>query len=143
MPLGVRGAQLTSNGLDPVWANPTNRNVLYVSNSGSDSNPGTELLPFKTIKYATTQAKLGEIVEIENISGGISAIPGTYDVFATGGTGTGFEARIVADGSTTPTIEIISGGNGYTTGNTLTISNAVYGGTPATDITLLEAYFPN
>jgi hypothetical protein len=135
LPLGVRGAQLTSNGLDPIWANPTNRNVLYVSNAGNDSNPGTELLPFKTIKYACTQAKSGEIVELENISGGISAIPGTYTVFATGGSGTGFEARIVADGSTVPTIEIISGGNGYTTGNTLTIPNTYFGGSPSTNIT--------
>jgi len=135
LPIGVPGSQLTTNGLDPIWANPTNRNVLYVANAGNDSNPGTELLPFKTLKYALTQAKSGEIVEVSNVSGGISAIPGTYEVTTTGGTGTGFTARVVMDGTTTPTIEIISGGNGYTTGNTLTISASQFGGSPATPIT--------
>jgi hypothetical protein len=135
--IGVAGSQLTSNGLDPVWNNPTNRNILYVANDGSDSNPGTELLPFKTIKYGLTQTGRGDVTDFDTstITGGTGGIAGTYDVVSTGGTGTGFTARVIIDGSTTPAIDITDGGKNYTAGDTITIPNSQIGGTPATNIT--------
>jgi hypothetical protein len=135
LPIGVAGSQLTSNGLEPVWKNPTNRNILYVANDGSDSNPGTELLPFKTIKYALTQTGRGDVTDINTISGGTGGIAGTYDVTGSGGAGTGFTARVTIDGSTTPVIDITDGGKNYVAGNTITISSSQLGGTPATNIT--------
>ena len=137
LPIGVAGSQLTSNGLDPVWKNPTNRNILYVANDGDDSNPGTELLPFKTIKYGLTQTGRGDVTDFDTstISGGTGGIVGTYDVTGSGGTGTGFTARVTIDGSTTPVIDITNGGKNYTAGDTITISNSQIGGTPATNIT--------
>jgi hypothetical protein len=137
LPIGVAGSQLTSNGLEPVWNNPTNRNILYVANDGSDSNPGTELLPFKTIKYGLTQTARGDVTDFDTstISGGTGGTPGTYDITGSGGTGTGFTARVTIDGSTTPVIDITNGGKNYTVGDTITISNSQIGGTPATNIT--------
>jgi hypothetical protein len=135
LPIGVAGSQLTSNGLDPIWKNPTNRNILYVANDGDNSNPGTELLPFKTIEYALTQTGRGDITDIDTISGGTFNIPGTYDVTGSGGTGIGFTARVTIDGSTTPVIDITDGGKNYTVGNTITISSFQVGGTPGTNIT--------
>jgi hypothetical protein len=137
LPLGVLGAQLTSNGLDPVWKNPTNKQVLYVSNDGDDSNPGTELLPFKTIKYGLTQTGRGDVTDFDTstISGGIGGIPGVYDVTGSGGLGTGFTARVTIDGSTIPVIDITDGGKNYIVGDTITISSAQIGGSPATNIT--------
>jgi len=137
LPIGVAGSQLTSNGLDPIWKNPTNRSVLYVSNDGSDSNPGTELLPFKTIKYALTQTGKGDVTDFDTstITGGTGGLAGTYDVTGSGGTGTGFTARVTIDGSSQPVIDITDGGKNYSTGDTITISNSQIGGTPATNIT--------
>jgi hypothetical protein len=134
LPIGITGSVLTSDGLEPIWQNPEGKNVLYVSNGGSDSNPGTLFLPFKTIRYALSQATSNDVVDIENISGGISATDGIYTVTATGGSGTGFTARVVIDGSSLPVITIIDGGEGYTAGNQLTISSSQIGGTPATNI---------
>jgi hypothetical protein len=135
LPIGVAGSQLTSNGLEPVWKNPTNRNILYVANDGSDSNPGTELLPFKTIKYALTQTGRGDITDIDTstITGG-AGLAGSYDVTGTGGTGTGFTARITIDGSSTPVIDITNGGKNYSVGDTINITSVQLGGTPAVDI---------
>jgi len=137
LPLGVAGSQLTSNGLDPVWKNPTNRNILYVANDGDNSNPGTELLPFKTIAYALTQCGKGDVTDFDTstITGGTGGIAGTYDVTGSGGSGTGFTARVTIDGSSQPVIDITNGGKNYTVGNTITIPLAQIGGTPATDIT--------
>ena len=137
LPIGVAGSQLTSNGLDPVWKNPTNRNILYVANDGDNSNPGTELLPFKTIEYALTQTGRGDVTDFDTstITGGTGGIAGTYDVTGSGGSGTGFTARVTIDGSTTPVIDITNGGKNYTAGNTITISSSQIGGTPATNIT--------
>jgi hypothetical protein len=137
LPIGVAGAQLTSDGFDPVWKNPTNRQVLYVSNDGSDTNPGTEILPFKTIKYGLTQTGRGDVTDfdISTISGGTGGIAGTYDVTGTGGTGTGFTARVTIDGSSIPIIDITNGGKNYVAGDTITIPTSQIGGTPATNIT--------
>jgi hypothetical protein len=52
LPIGVVGSVLTTDGTDPSWSNPEGANVIYVANSGSDSNPGTQFLPFKTLYYA-------------------------------------------------------------------------------------------
>ena len=68
--IGVRGSVLTTDGTDPIWSNAEAGNVKYVANSGSDSNPGTEYLPYKTINYALSQATSGDIIEIDTISGG-------------------------------------------------------------------------
>ena len=135
LPLGTSGSVLTSNGLEPVWKNPDAKNVLYVSNGGSDTNPGTQLLPFKTIKKALSIAGKGDIVDIDTISGGSGGTSGIYDVVGSGGSGSGFEARVVIDSSSTPVITITNGGTGYTVGNTITISSAQLGGTPATNLT--------
>jgi hypothetical protein len=136
LPIGVVGSVLTSNGLEPVWSNAGSRGSLFVANNGDDTNPGTSLLPFKTIEYALSQASKGDVVTITGITGGTGGISGTYSVTATGGTGTGFAGRIVVDSSTvTATLTITNGGKNYTAGDTLTISNAQLGGTPATNMT--------
>jgi hypothetical protein len=49
LPIGVVGSVLTTDGTEPVWSNAEGANVIYVANSGSDSNPGTQFLPFKTV----------------------------------------------------------------------------------------------
>ena len=54
-------------GTDPSWSNAETKNVYYVSNSGSDSNPGSQYLPFKTINYALSQATSGDIVDFDTI----------------------------------------------------------------------------
>jgi hypothetical protein len=46
LPIGVVGSVLTTDGTDPIWSNAEGRNVNYVANSGSNSNPGTQFLPF-------------------------------------------------------------------------------------------------
>ena len=129
LPIGPAGSQLTSNGLDPVWRNPSNRSVLYVSNSGSDSNPGTELLPFKTIKYGLTQCGKGDVTDIDTITGGTSGTPGIYDItsFSVAGSGTGLSLRIVTDGTSVGSVEIVNGGKNYVVGNTITILGTLLG----------------
>ncbi len=136
LPIGVVGSVLTSDGLEPVWSNAGSRGSLFVANNGDDANPGTSLLPFKTIKYALSQASRRDVVTVTNITGGTGGIAGTYEVTTTGGTGTGFAGRVVVDSSTvTATLTITNGGKNYTTGDTLTISSAQLGGTPATNMT--------
>ena len=136
LPIGVVGSVLTSNGLEPVWSNAGSRGSLFVANNGDDTNPGTSLLPFKTIEYALSQASKGDVVTITGITGGTGGISGTYSVTATGGSGTGFTGRIVVDSSTvTATLTITNGGKNYTAGDVLVISSAQLGGTPATNMT--------
>ena len=124
LPIGVAGSYLTSDGSDVKWSNAEGGNVKWVSNGGNDSNPGTEALPYKTINYALSQATSGDVIEIESISGGTGGTPGTFDVSqaSTTGSGTGFQARVVTDGSSTPTITITNGGSGHAEGDTITIS---------------------
>ena len=52
LPIGTVGSVLTTDGTDPIWSNAEGKNVIYVANSGSDSNPGSQYLPYKTIKAA-------------------------------------------------------------------------------------------
>ena len=56
--------------------------LIYVSNQGSDSNVGSEYLPYKTIYYALSQATSGDIIEIDTISGGTGGTSGTFDAVA-------------------------------------------------------------
>ena len=47
--IGTVGSVLTTDGTDPTWSAPEGANVKYVANSGSDSNPGSQYLPYKTL----------------------------------------------------------------------------------------------
>ena len=128
--IGTVGSVLTTDGTDPIWSNAEGKNVYYVANSGSDSNPGTEYLPFKTVYYALQQATSGDVVSFDTKSGGTGGTPGTYDVTQTGSTstGSGAQARVVTDGSSTPTVTLISGGSGHAAGDTLTFAGSSLGG---------------
>jgi len=125
LPIGVSGGVLTTDGTDPVWSNAEGKNVHYVANSGSDSNPGTQYLPFKTVYYALSQATSGDVVDFDTITGGTGGTPGTYDIEQTSsdGTGTGTAARVILDGSSTPTVTITNGGSGHAAGNVITFAN--------------------
>ena len=48
------GSVLTTDGLDVLWSGESGKNILWVSPGGSDDNPGTESLPYKTIQYAAS-----------------------------------------------------------------------------------------
>jgi hypothetical protein len=137
LPIGVAGSILTTDGTDVLWSNAEVANVKWVSNSGSDSNPGTQTLPYKTINYALKQTTSGDIIEIENIAGGSGGTPGTYDVVqaSSTGSGTGFAARVILDGTSTPLVTITDGGTGHAEGDTITISG-VGSPTASTNITL-------
>src|SRR5210317_2009483 len=126
LPIGVVGSVLTTDGTDPIWSNAEGANVLYVANSGSDSNPGTQFLPFKTIYHALSQASSGDVVDFNTITGGTGGTPGTYDITQTSttGSGTGVQARVVLDGSSTPTITITNGGSGHAAGDVITFSDS-------------------
>jgi len=125
LPIGVSGSVLTTDGTDPKWSNAEGKNVYYVSNSGSDSNPGTQYLPFKTIYYALSQATSGDITDFNTITGGTGGTPATYDLSqtATDGSGTGATIRAVVDGSSTPTVVVTNGGSGHAAGDVITFGN--------------------
>src|SRR6056300_1128639 len=122
----VVGSVLTTDGTDPIWSNAEGRNVYYVANSGSDSNPGTQFLPFKTVYHALQQATSGDVVEFDTIRGGTGGVPSTYDITqtSTDGTGTGVQARVVLDGSSTPTVTVTNGGSGHAAGDVITFSDS-------------------
>ena len=128
--IGPVGSVLTTDGTDPSWSNPEGANVKYVANSGSDSNPGTQFLPYKTIYYALSQASSGDVVTIDTIAGGTGGTPGVYDVTQTSttGSGTGFKARVTTDGSSTPSVIITDGGTGHAATNDITINGSQLGG---------------
>ena len=127
--IGVSGAVLTTDGTDPIWSNAEGKNVIYVANSGSDTNPGSQYLPFKTINKALSVASSGDIVEIDTIAGGTGGTPGVYNVTTgiTGGSGGSANFRVTTDGSSTPTVLITDGGNSYVAGETITIAGAQTG----------------
>ncbi len=130
LPIGVSGTVLTTDGTDVVWGAPLGKNVIYVSNQGSDSYVGSQYQPYKTINYALSQASSGDIVEVSSISGGTGGTPGVYNDVAqssSNGPGTGAKFRITTDGSSTPTVEIIDGGTGHVEGNTITINGSSIG----------------
>ena len=131
LPVGVSGTVLTTDGVDTVWGAPLGKNVIYVSNQGSDSYVGSQYQPYKTINYALSQATSGDIVEVSSISGGTGGTPSVYNNVAqtsSNGAGTGAKFRITTDGSSTPTVEIIDGGTGHSEGNTITINGSSIGG---------------
>jgi hypothetical protein len=130
LPIGVSGAVLTTNGTDPSWSNPEGANVKYVANSGSDSNPGTQFLPYQTLYYALSQATSGDVVAFDTIAGGTGGTPGTYDPSqsSTSGSGSGVKIRVTTDGSSVPTaVTLISGGTGHAAGDTITFNGADIG----------------
>jgi hypothetical protein len=141
LPIGVVGSVLSTDGVDPIWSNAEGRNVIYVANSGSDSNPGTQFLPFKTIYHALSTATSGDIVDFNTITGGTGGTPGTYDVSqsATTGSGTSATARIVTDGSSTPTVTITNGGSGHAAGNVVTFPGSSMGSSTDVTITVVSA----
>ena len=126
LPIGTVGSVLTTDGTDPSWSNAEGKNVYYVANSGSDSNPGSRYLPFKTVYYALQQASSGDVVDFDTITGGTGGTPGTYDITqtSTDGSGTGVQARVILDGSSTPTVTITNGGSGHAAGDVITFSNS-------------------
>jgi len=138
LPIGISGSVLTTAGLEPVWSNAEGANVLYVANSGSDTNPGTQFLPFKTIYKALSVASSGDVVDFNTITGGTGGTPSTYDIVQTGttGSGTGVRARVILDGSSTPTVTITNGGSGHAAGDVITFSDDASQLSGATSITI-------
>jgi len=141
--IGTSGSVLTTDGTDPIWSNAEGRNVIYVANSGSDSNPGTQFLPFKTVYHALSQATSGDVVDFNTITGGTGGVPATYDITqtSTSGSGTGCQARVVLDGSSTPTITITNGGSGHAAGDVITFSDSgsQLGGATSITFTVVSA----
>lgn len=139
--IGPVGSVLTTDGTDPVWSNAEGKNVIYVANSGSDTNPGTEYLPYKTIHKALSVSTSGDIVDFDSISGGTGGTPGTYDVSqsASTGTGTGAQIRAVNDGSSTPTVTMINGGSGHAAGDTITFPGSSMGSSSNITIAVVSA----
>jgi len=141
LPIGTVGSVLTTDGTDPSWSNAEGANVIYVANSGDDTNPGTQFLPYKTISKALSVASSGDIVDIDTIAGGTGGTAGTFDVTqsSTDGSGTGFQARITTDGSSTPTIIITNGGSGHAAGDTITINGSQLGSSTNLTFNVLSA----
>ena len=141
LPIGTPGSVLTTDGTDPTWSAAEGKNVYYVANSGSDSNPGTQYLPFKTVYYALGQTTSGDITDFDTITGGTGGTPGVFDVTqsATDGSGTGAQARITTDGSSTPTVVIINGGSGHAAGDVVTFSGSNIGSSSNVTITVVSA----
>ena len=132
LPIGLSGSVLTTDGTDPVWSNAEGGNVIYVANSGDDTNPGTQFLPYKTISKALSVATSGDIVDFNSVSGGTgNGIPGTYisTQSSTTGSGTGAKVRVIADGSSTPTVSLVNGGSGHVAGDVITFPNYEIGNT--------------
>ena len=131
LPLGRSGTVLTSNGTDAIWAeanNPTN--IYYVSTSGNDTTgDGSEHLPYRTIKKASTQTNKSGILSFNTISGGTGGTPNTYkNVASTGGSGSGATFEVVTDGSSTASVTVVNQGSNFAVGNTITIDGSLLGG---------------
>ena len=135
LPIGVSGSVLTTDGTEPSWSAPEGSNVIYVANSGSDTNSGTQFQPYKTIAKALSVATSGDIVDFDTITGGTGGVPGTYTIgqLSTTGSGSGSQIRITTDGSSTPTVEIVNGGLGHTAGDVVTFDAS---GSSASNVTI-------
>ena len=122
--IGTRGSVLTTDGQDVVWSKPESATVYYVSNSGSDTNEGTQHLPFKTIKHATSVATSGDVVDVDTITGGTGGTPGVYN----GVTGTASQDFTVASTPDTTSFTIQLGystlAHTYVNGGTVTKSDS-------------------
>ena len=131
LPIGRQGDRLRVNaaGTGLEYFTPTSGNMLYVSPEGLDTNPGTETLPFRTIKKACQTAQQNGISTISNIAGGPGGTPGTYrNVSITGGSSSGATADVVIDGSSVASVTIVNNGTGWAEGNTATIAGSSLGG---------------
>jgi hypothetical protein len=127
LPIGISGSVLTTSGTEPVWSNAEGANVIYVANTGSNSNPGTQFLPYLTISKALSEATSGDVLTFSTVTGGTGGVAGTYDITQTSTTGSGIgtTARVVILGdSSTPSVTIINGGSGHAVGNVISFSNA-------------------
>src|SRR6056300_1515286 len=139
LPIGVSGSVLTTDGTDVIWSNAEGANVIYVANSGDDTNPGSQFLPYKTISKALSVASSGDVVDFNTITGGTGGTSGTYDITQTGttGSGTGVQARVILDGSSVPTsLTITNGGSGHAAGDVITFTDTTSQLAGATDITI-------
>jgi len=115
------------NGLE--YFNEDSGNTLHVSPEGLDTNPGTETLPFKTIKKACQSAGQNGISQISGLAGGTGGTPGTFrNVSVTGGSSSGAKADVVTDGSSVASVTIVNNGTGWAEGNTATITGSDIGG---------------
>jgi len=141
LPIGVVGSVLTTDGTDPSWSNAEGKNVIYVANSGDDTNPGSQFLPFKTVYKALSVATSGDVVDFDTITGGTGGTPGIYDVTqsSSDGSGTGSQIRVTTDGSSTPTVLITNGGSGHAAGDVITFSGSSIGGSTNVTITVISA----
>src|SRR5210317_554396 len=146
LPIGVSGSVLTTDGTDVIWSNAEGANVIYVANSGDDTNPGTQFLPYKTISKALSVASSGDVVDFNTITGGTGGTPGTFDITQTSsdGSGTGTQARVVLDGSSTPTVTITNGGKDHAVGDVITFAetglfSSQLGGATTITITVVSA----
>ena len=143
LPIGTVGSVLSTDGTDPIWSNAEGKNVIYVANSGSDTNSGTQFLPFKTLYKALSVATSGDVVDFNTVTGGTGGTPDTYDITqtSTSGSGTGTQARVVLDGSSTPTVTITNGGSGHAAGDVITFSDSgsQLGGATSITITVVSA----
>lgn len=131
LPIGRAGDRLrvnaAGNGLE--YFTPTSGNSFFVSPEGDDNNPGTETLPFRTIKKACQTAGSNGISTISGIAGGTGGTPGTFrNVSITGGSSSGATADVVTDGSSIASVSIINNGTGWSEGNTATIQGSDIGG---------------
>jgi hypothetical protein len=132
--LGPAGSILTSNGVIPEWRyDESGKNVLYVSNSGNDSNPGSKTLPYKTIKAALAASNRLDVLEFSSLSGGSGGAAGVYTVssFSTSGSGSNIIIQVVKDGTSAlslSNITIINGGKNFAVNDTITLSSADLGG---------------
>jgi len=68
-------------GTDAATADAGPGNVYYVAADGSDANPGTEALPWATIRHAGAEVVAGDTV---NIRGGIYFVAENQAIFASG-----------------------------------------------------------
>ena len=100
-------------------------------------------LPYKTLYYALSQATSGDVVAFDTITGGTGGTPATYDITqtSTDGSGTGVTARVILDGSSTPTVTITNGGSGHAAGDVITFSDSgsQLGGASSITITVVSA----
>ena len=127
--IGENGSVLTTNiaGTKPLWGIGAGTVNKYVSVSGSDSNPGTENLPYRTIKYALSQANKQSVLAVTISSGGTGGTPNIYTNVAstTSGSGSGATFRVETDGSSVPTsVKILNNGGNYAVGDTITINGS-------------------
>jgi len=134
LPIGRAGDRLRVDaaGTGLEYFEESSGNSFHVSPEGLDTNPGTESLPFKTIKKACQSAGSNGISQIKSITGGTGGTPGTYrNVAVTGGSSSGTVVDVITDGSSTPTIVIINNGQGWSEGNTAIIAKAAIGNSTA------------